>query len=78
MQALNECRRNQNCLTSQPPPKPLILAGWAYSSDIEKKERWEETVGWASNNGCQALIDGIPDDEILLCGRINRINGKVN
>ena len=45
------------------PPKPLILAGWAYSNDIEKKNRWEETVKWAENNGCQELVGGIRDEE---------------
>jgi len=45
------------------PPKPLILAGWAFSNDIEKKNRWEETVEWADRNGCRDLVNGIPDNE---------------
>ena len=45
------------------PPKPLILAGWAYSNDIEKKNRWEETVEWAEKNGCLELVGSIPDNE---------------
>ncbi len=51
------------CCAPPLPPKPLILAGWAYSNDIEKQFRWEETVEWAANNGCQELVDSIPDDE---------------
>ena len=43
------------------PPKPLILAGWAYSNDVEKMQRWEETVAWAAINGCTNLVSGIPD-----------------
>ena len=43
------------------PPKPLILAGWVYSNDIEKKDRWEETVRWAIDNGCVELVNIIPD-----------------
>lgn len=39
------------------PPKPLILAGWVYSSDVDKMRRWEDTVAWASNNGCADLVD---------------------
>jgi len=47
--------------TPQLPPKPLILAGWAYSSDAEKMQRWEETVAWAERNGCSNLVSNIPD-----------------
>lgn len=43
------------------PPKPLILAGWAYSNDIEKMKRWEETVDWAVKNKCAHLVSEIPD-----------------
>jgi len=45
------------------PPKPLILAGWAYSNDIEKKKRWEETVDWATKNECQGLLKNIADED---------------
>jgi hypothetical protein len=45
------------------PPIPLILAGWAFSNDIDKKERWEQTVAWAEKNGCPDLIAGIPDSD---------------
>ena len=38
------------------PPVPLILAGWAYSNDVEKMQRWEETVAWARDNGCPEII----------------------
>ena len=51
-----------SCLP-QKPPKPLILNGWVYSNDIEKKKRWGETVKWAENNGCIELIDGIQDKD---------------
>lgn len=30
-----------------PPPIPLILSGWTYSNDLEKAQRWRETVTWA-------------------------------
>lgn len=45
------------------PPVPLILAGWAYSNDVEKMQRWEETVEWAAKNGCANLVSGISDSE---------------
>jgi len=43
------------------PPKPLILAGWAYSNDVEKMQRWKETVDWAMINGCSNLVTDIAD-----------------
>jgi hypothetical protein len=44
------------------PPTPLILAGWAYSNDVEKMRRWQETVAWASNNGCAGLVE-VPGED---------------
>ncbi|NTW87635.1 MAG: hypothetical protein HGB26_00575 [Desulfobulbaceae bacterium] len=54
--------KTNSCLPSS-PPKPLILAGWAYSNDIEKQNRWEKTVEWATENGCQELLEGTSDEE---------------
>jgi len=34
----------------------LLLAGWAYSNDIDKRRRWEETIEWATHNGCPDLV----------------------
>jgi hypothetical protein len=48
------------------PPKPLILAGWAYSSDLEKAQRWGETVAWASSNGCASLVDQLKEEDFYL------------
>lgn len=30
-----------------PPPKPLILTGWISTNDLEKAQRWQETMIWA-------------------------------
>lgn len=49
--------------TPPSPPKPLILAGWAYSNDVEKMQRWEVTVAWATDNGCIEVVAGIPDHD---------------
>jgi hypothetical protein len=38
-------------------PKPLILAGWAFSSDAEKRQRWAETVEWLRERGLDHLIE---------------------
>jgi hypothetical protein len=41
------------------PPTPLILAGWAFSSDVEKRARWLETVRWAEEWGFTEILQGI-------------------
>lgn len=41
------------------PPKPLILAGWNFSSDLEKQIRWQETIKWCQAHKCSELIDDI-------------------
>jgi hypothetical protein len=57
---LSSYAQSHTCILPS-PPKPLILAGWAYSNDIEKMQRWEETVAWAEKNGCFNLVCGISD-----------------
>ena len=50
----------KNRLCNPPePPKPLILAGWSYSTDDDKRLRWLETERWAKENGCSDLINGL-------------------
>lgn len=49
--------------TPAEPPIPLILAGWIYSSDYEKKLRWENTIIWAEHNGCPEILDTIKDED---------------
>ena len=41
------------------PPRPLILDGWAFSSDTQKQERWAETLCWATQHGFHRLIPTI-------------------
>jgi len=38
------------------PPVPLILAGWAYSNDVDKQRRWRDTVSWAERWGFTRII----------------------
>ena len=64
-QQLSKYAENHKCHPLL-PPKPLILAGWAYSNDIEKKNRWQETVHWATKNGCIELVTGIPDSDFYI------------
>lgn len=52
--------------TPASPPTPLILSGWAYSNDAEKMRKWEETVAWASANGCPEIVNEIADADFYL------------
>jgi hypothetical protein len=49
-----------------PPPKPLILGGWAYSSDAEKQNRWLSTLQWAQKWGFQELIPELSTDMMYM------------
>jgi len=49
--------------TPPSPPVALILSGWSFTNDIEKKQQWEETVAWAANNNCAHLVTRIPDED---------------
>ncbi|MBN1900622.1 hypothetical protein JW926_04765 [Candidatus Sumerlaeota bacterium] len=53
---LNPCKPSS-------PPIPLILAAWTATNDLEKKQRWEETIAWAETNGCSHLVSCIPDQD---------------
>ena len=65
---LTNYARSHSC-TPPSPPKPLILAGWAYSNDVEKMQRWEETIAWAEKNGCTNLVAGIPEEDFYFVER---------
>jgi hypothetical protein len=45
------------------PPRPLILNGWFFSNDVEKKLAWEETIQWAETNGFSQLIPAMASEE---------------
>ena len=60
--SLMDYSRNHSCDPSM-PPKPLVLAGWNFSSDLEKKIRWEETLDWAKENGCLFLTDVLKEED---------------
>ena len=53
----------KNKLPGPPPPTPLILNGWSYSNDIEKHERWTETLMWATKNGCERLLGSLSESD---------------
>lgn len=39
-----------------PPPVPLILGAWWFTSDFEKQEQWRATLDWAERHGFSDLI----------------------
>lgn len=50
-------------LSTPKPPVSLILNGWVFSSDIEKRERWRETVEWAKRHNLLHLIPEFSAEE---------------
>ena len=52
--------------TPPSPPMPLILGGWTYSNDIEKTDRWNETLRWAAANGCGELVATLDDEDFYV------------
>ena len=56
-----------------PPPVPLILAGWAYSNDVEKRSRWQETLAWADHHGLGTLLSDIGDELDACCERAMKV-----
>jgi hypothetical protein len=61
-QSLLEHAREQPC-DPPAPPTPLILAGWAYSNDVEKRDRWNATEQWSIANGCSHLVQGLSGED---------------
>jgi hypothetical protein len=53
-----------------PPPIPLILAGWTYSNDAEKLQRWKQTIEWAESNGCTEILTEIPEQEFYMVDKL--------
>ena len=49
------------------PAVPLILGGWWYSSDQEKRSRLIEHLQWAQQEGALesaiAFLDGLPEKD---------------
>lgn len=45
------------------PPVPLVLSGWDFTNDVDKKLRWEATKSWAERYGVSGSIPELkPDD----------------
>ena len=55
------CRRcnqawSESGHVGDPPPDPLILSGWAFSSDADKQKRWQALVRWAEERSLLHLV----------------------
>ena len=46
------------------PPIPLILGGWNFSGDYDKKYRWEATIRWAEEIGLKDLIPVFTPEQV--------------
>ena len=46
-----------------PPPAPLILAGWCCTNDLEKAQRWQETVIWARGYNVERFAAEVPEED---------------
>lgn len=46
-----------------PPPTPLILNGWVFSSASEKHLRWSETVAWAASSNLSHIVESLVDGD---------------
>lgn len=64
-QKLKHYAQKNKCDPSE-PPIPLILSGWIFSDDFQKKDRWEETVRWATDNGCVEIVSSLPETDFLV------------
>ena len=53
------------------PPTPLILNGWVFSSDIEKMNRWEETLAWARISECEAITNSLAEDDFYCVEQVS-------
>jgi hypothetical protein len=45
------------------PPIALVLSGWTFTNDFDKKQRWDETIKWAETNGCLHLLNDVNESE---------------
>ena len=46
-----------------PPQRPLILSLWHLTDDLEKQNRWQYHLRWASDNGCEELLSYLPESD---------------
>ena len=55
-----------------PPPINLILAGWAFSDDFEKKNQWQKTLSWIEKYGGNEYIVNLTDKDYYIVNELSR------
>jgi hypothetical protein len=46
-----------------PPPFPLTLSDWVYSSDWDKHIRWLDTIEWADKHNLSHIIQELMEED---------------
>jgi hypothetical protein len=59
----------QPCLQSTITARPAYPERVGYSNDVEKMERWSETVTWATSNGCPDIVNDITGPDFYFVER---------
>jgi hypothetical protein len=54
------------------PPIALILAGWNFSDDFEKKNRWDDTLEWINKYGGEVLTTSLTDNDYYCVEKLSR------
>lgn len=54
------------------PPIALILAGWNFSDDFGKKNRWDDTLEWINKYGGEDLITSLTDNDYYCVEKLCR------
>jgi hypothetical protein len=67
-------REHHQAGVGDPPPVPLILSGWVFTSNLEKLIRFQQQLKWAEQRGCLDVVTGFldrlqPDDWHTFTGR---------
>jgi hypothetical protein len=47
------------------------LAGWDFSNDVEKRDRWHKTLAWADRYGQVALLGDIAEKSMYVVGELD-------
>jgi len=53
------------------PPVPLILSGWVYSNDAEKIARWNQTIEWAKDSGCEDILGSLKNEDFYFTDEVS-------
>ena len=72
-QQLQKHAASRVCLSAA-PPMPLILGGWIHSNDVQKQDRWAETVAWADANGAGRHVAAMQTTDFYEVERLGSVD----